>query len=210
MKCIKTVFVKPLNKYKSCIRINHHVGPCQPDLSGDIFGFIKVLRPSKEKDGRLYWIVDYAGSERKILAHNLIQGTVSGKKYTSGLTQKNGKTYSEYRTVVAHHYYILKSKNPKHKNYKDMPFFENWNPAQGGYLWKGAEWIIKNLGPKPGPQWSMDIIDHQKGFVPGNLRWASRLTQERNKRHSFLGKLSIAELKIEVKRRGYKLIKIHD
>jgi len=46
----------------------------------------------------------------------------------------------------------------------------------------GAEWILDNLGVKPSTTHSLDRIDNNKGYTPGNLRWATRSEQARNKR----------------------------
>ena len=45
-----------------------------------------------------------------------------------------------------------------------------------------AEWVLHNIGPKPTPLHSLDRIDNGRHYEPGNLRWATRLEQARNKR----------------------------
>ena len=45
-----------------------------------------------------------------------------------------------------------------------------------------AEWVLDNIGPKPGAEYSLDRIDNSRGYTPGNLRWATTSEQARNKR----------------------------
>jgi hypothetical protein len=46
----------------------------------------------------------------------------------------------------------------------------------------GAEWILKNIGPRPQGRFSLDRIDNNRHYEPGNLRWATYSEQARNKR----------------------------
>lgn len=72
--------------------------------------------------------------------------------------------------------------NPNHKDY----------PSYGGRgIGMAPEWINnplefvtyvdRELGPKPAGG-SIDRIDNQSGYVPGNIRWASRKQQMNNLR----------------------------
>jgi len=45
-----------------------------------------------------------------------------------------------------------------------------------------AEWVLLNLGPRPSAAHSLDRIDNMRHYEPGNLRWATRSEQARNKR----------------------------
>lgn len=45
-----------------------------------------------------------------------------------------------------------------------------------------AEWVLYNLGPKPSLLHSLDRVDNNRHYEPGNLRWATRQEQARNKR----------------------------
>lgn len=38
------------------------------------------------------------------------------------------------------------------------------------------------MGPHPGPGWSLDRIDVNKGYAPGNCRWATQVEQAENRR----------------------------
>jgi hypothetical protein len=86
------------------------------------------------------------------------------------------------------------------------PLFGTWtlmvnrchNPNAGNYRWYGErgitvhdEWrenplsfvdyVEKNLGPRPDGM-SLDRIDNDGDYEPGNIRWATQLEQVRNRR----------------------------
>jgi hypothetical protein len=67
---------------------------------------------------------------------------------------------------------------------------------------------MPQLGARPKGRWSLDIIDRRRGFVPGNLRWATAAKQIRNRGHKTLGHFSLKELAVEVRRHGHMLTKI--
>lgn len=73
-----------------------------------------------------------------------------------------------------------------------------YNPDSQKYQWYGArgidiypewledvqvfkDWIIANIGPRPDGL-TLDRIDNDKGYEPGNLRWASMQDQALNRR----------------------------
>lgn len=211
-KCGKMVFVKAIQKYKPCVNLKRHNGHHTGDLTGQKFGNIVVIKlgePRKFKNRiRPTWIINQKGSLRTVCGHHLLSGKIASKKDISYLAWKRGVKNPEYTTVYFHYRAIFDLKRDNNKSYKGMPFFDDWNPDKGGAFWKGVEWIKNNLGCKPGPEWSIDVIDHQKGFVPGNLRWANSRTQSYNRRHKKLGLFTIQELRVECKRHGYKLVRI--
>lgn len=71
--------------------------------------------------------------------------------------------------------------NPKHKSY----------PYYGGRgisctYWKNARhfisWVEKNIGQRPSMNHSIDRIDNNRDYAPGNIRWATAIEQSSNKR----------------------------
>lgn len=73
-----------------------------------------------------------------------------------------------------------------------------YNPMCQGYVWYGARGItvcdrwrtdfneykmdIEAIGPKPSPSHSVDRIDNDDGYRPGNIRWVDKSLQKYNQR----------------------------
>lgn len=46
--------------------------------------------------------------------------------------------------------------------------------------WKSFERFLADVGPNPGPGFTLDRIDNERPYGPGNCRWTTRHTQSRN------------------------------
>lgn len=61
---------------------------------------------------------------------------------------------------------------------RGISMYEEWISSPRQFI----SWIEANLGPRP-PKYSLDRIDNDGNYTPGNLRWADTRTQAMNKRH---------------------------
>jgi hypothetical protein len=53
--------------------------------------------------------------------------------------------------------------------------------------WRASfERFLADVGPRPGEGYSLDRIDTDGDYRPGNVRWADRLTQQRNRRNNVM------------------------
>ncbi|MGC5796971.1 helix-turn-helix domain-containing protein [Sphingomonas sp. NFX23] len=56
-----------------------------------------------------------------------------------------------------------------------VTFYEGWDGPNG------FDRFLAHIGPKPTPDHSIDRIDNSRGYEPGNVRWATRIEQNRNR-----------------------------
>jgi hypothetical protein len=75
--------------------------------------------------------------------------------------------------------------SPKHKDYpsyggRGIGIYEPWINDRRAY----ENYILETLGPKPSPKHSLDRIDNDGNYEPGNLRWATPSEQLLNQRRT--------------------------
>lgn len=73
--------------------------------------------------------------------------------------------------------------NPRchaYRNYggRGIRIWEPWRQDVGLFV----DWVEQNLGPSPSPQHSINRVDNDGNYEPGNLEWADPVTQILNSR----------------------------
>lgn len=115
---------------------------------------------------------------------------VSGKTKSCGCLMnavRHGHKRNGHRSLTARSYdnMVRRCENPNFKQYADyggrgIRIFEGWR-GPGGF-----ERFLADAGERPGPEYSLDRIDNDGHYEPGNVRWVTRKTQQRNSRKNRL------------------------
>jgi hypothetical protein len=113
--------------------------------------------------------------ERRKLG-NRIKSCGCKRSSTHGLMKVNGKRRSEYRSWDG-----MKSRCYVKTSYK----YPNWGGRGIGVCkrWRNSfANFFKDMGPKPSPEHSLDRINNDGNYEPGNCRWATKREQALNQR----------------------------
>lgn len=161
------------------------------DLTGMRFGRLVCVSPAgRNEHGHHYWNCKCdCGGEKTTQASVLKRGDCkSCGCLLSGLLIKHGeakrdehgipKRTKEYRTW---RHIIDRCHNPKCRLYPDYG-------GRGIFVWDGwrKDFLAfkEHVGAPPSPDHSLDRIEVNKGYEPGNVRWADATQQARNRRNT--------------------------
>lgn len=149
------------------------------DLVGKRFGKLLV----KEWAGNARWrcLCD-CGNETAVITANLKRanttscGCIRNIKSAERATQHGlywTPAYRTYLSIYARCHRPNKSAAYAQYGAKGVRMCEQWrgNPAQ----------FVADVGQPPTPEHTLDRIDNGRGYEPGNVRWATRIEQARNK-----------------------------
>lgn len=161
-----------------------HPDMTQPaQLVGKRFGFLVVIaRDSSNHRGACWRVLCDCGNEvrlstdlllrdgRKACGHGCEKTKIHGA-YEDGAPTKE---YSIWMGMLA------RCNNPKSESFKNyggrgIKVCDRWTAS--------FEAFLADVG-KPGPGLSLDRIDNERGYEPGNVRWATMSQQLRNTRRN--------------------------
>jgi hypothetical protein len=159
---------------------------------GDKFGRWEVVREiEKDKNGQRRFICQCdCGTERSVP----MAGLRSRKSNSCGCYKSEATSARMKKAKTTHGHTVNQKPSPEYVTWQGIKK-RCLNPNDSEYVNYGAigitvcdRWVtsferfLEDVGFRPQDKTSLDRIDNYRGYEPGNVRWATCIEQNRNRR----------------------------
>lgn len=148
------------------------------DMSGRVVGLWEVVTRAPHYSGRAHWECICLGCKtRHIVKGSTLRENIKGgcKRCRFGVSL--AKLYrAEHKIWVGMKTRVFNRNRKEYKRYSALGIHADWVTS--------FESFLSHIGPRPSEHYSVDRIDNDVGYFPGNVRWATRHEQGMNTRRN--------------------------
>jgi hypothetical protein len=166
------------------------------DLTGQRFGRLTVLHraPANDSRGRSRWRCRCDCGDETIVRCDHLAGKHGPSTVSCGCFGKEQSGRRIAATNLAHGEAKRSGFSPEYRCWEGMLKRCRGGPDDKNFKYYGARGItvckrwhdysafLADMGRKPGPKYTIDRINNDKGYEPDNCRWVTRSVQNSNQR----------------------------
>ncbi len=111
-------------------------------------------------------------------------------KTTHGLAGKGTGDPKRHKLYASWVNIRQRCRNPRHPRYVSYGGRVTWRCPLGIYMdrrWDDFAVFVADVGERPGPTYSLDRVDNDGPYAPGNVVWSTSAQQRRNQYRSKYG-----------------------
>lgn len=160
------------------------------DITGQKFKLWTVVAYSHSDNSNAVWVCQCECGSTKLICTNYLKGkgakscgcTLGKHRHTAGASGPTD-TYRSWASMIGR---CTRPSSPAFEHYqkKGITVCDRWRHGESGL--SAFECFLADMGDRPTYTHTLDRINNDLGYFPGNVRWATRLEQANNRQTNLI------------------------